>query len=318
MKRSVTVYAGDMPAGILHLLEALEPDDLTEMARMGTALSVFAGIGRALFTAKEAADEYRQQQSAAPAEAPPATVIDYRSTAAAEPEAAEVAEIPAEQPEPKSAPEPSEIGNRLPIAAERTTGAAEENRRRIAKLLAENGPMKTKEIVTALDLNDGIVGYYLNGRPEWFAKCDPGNRLSAWAVTAEARAAVGANTVHPADGIPPSKPAPAPAPEPPAVDPDDPKVIARAQVLAIAKAIAAAPNGKATREQIAEATGLEQVIVKNRLRAGGPNSGLPAFCYFSRTEQPHSEGVRVLWGLTHNGAALVQGTEGNPQRPSGA
>lgn len=99
-----------------------------------------------------------------------------------------------------------------------------------------------------------------------------------------------------------------------AADSDDPRVIAREQVLAIARAITAA-NAKLTREQIVTATGLELAIVKNRLRNSGPNSALPAFTYFSRTEQP--DGV-VLWGLTHNGAALVREAEGNPQQPSGA
>lgn len=321
MKRSVNIYADEMPAGILKLLDALEPKDIEELARFGTALSVFAGIGRALFTAREAAEEYRQRQSAAPAAPAPATVIDYRSTPAAEPEPAEVQEIPAKEGEPKSAPEPSAIGNRLP-SAERTTGAAEENRRRIAKLLIDRGPIKAKEIASAVGLSDALVGYYLHGRPEWFAKSKPTNRLSAWTVTAEACAAVGANTLHPAEGIQPSEPEPQPEPEPApaavpapvAADPDDPKVIAREQVLAIARAICAA-NGKLTREQIVAATGLEEAVVKNRLRAGGPSASLPAFTYFSRTEQ--QDGTS-LWGLTHNGAALVREAEANPQRPSGA
>lgn len=312
---AVVIAAENVSGGIIKLLDALEPSDLERIAALGTRLSVFAGIGRALFESRDVLTA----PPAAPAVPPPATVIDYRSTPAVEPEAAEVPEILAEQPEQKSAPEPSTNGNRLPIA-DRKTGAAEVNRRRIVTLLADRGPMRAAELVTALELSDALVSFYLNGRPAWFVRTEPSNKRSAWTVTAAARAAVGANTVHPADGIPPSEPAPAPAPapEPPAADPDDPKVIARAQVLAIARAIAAAPNGKATREQIAQASGLEEVIVKNRLRAGGPNSGLPAFCYFSRTEQPHNEGVRVLWGLTHNGAALVREAEGNPQRPSGA
>ncbi len=227
-----------------------------------------------------------------------------------------MAEIPAEQSEPNSAPEPSAIGNRLPTA-ERTTGAAEENRRRIAKLLIERGPMRAGEIAPAVGLSDALVAYYLK-RPDWYQKTDPSNRLSPWTVTAEARAAVGANAEPVIAPAPATAPTPAAAtPEQPEVDPDDPKVIAREQVLVIARAISEA-NAKLTREQIVAATGLDEAIVKNRLRNGGPNASLPAFTYFSRTEQPHNEGVHVLWGLTHNGAALVREAERNPQRPSGA
>ncbi len=39
----------------LELISVLEPSDIEQIARAGTALSVFAGIGRALFTAREAA-----------------------------------------------------------------------------------------------------------------------------------------------------------------------------------------------------------------------------------------------------------------------
>jgi hypothetical protein len=309
VKRSVTIDADEMPAGILKLLDALELKDIEEMARFGTALSVFAGIGRALFTAREAADEYRQQQQrAAPAAPAPATVIDYRSTPAAEPEVAEVPEIPATEPEPKSAPEPSTNGNRLP-----TDGQS--RRMRVARLIAEKGPQTAREIMDAIGIPKGSMASM--GHP-FFTKEEGKNK--PYHLSELGRAAVGANTLHPAEGIPsrepesPPEPEPVPAPAAAPADPEDPKVIAREQVLAIARAISAA-NGKLTRKQIAAASGLDPAIVRNRLRNGGPNASLPAFTYFSRTEQPDGTS---LWGLTHNGAALVREAEANPQRPSGA
>lgn len=299
MKKSVSIYPGDLPAGIIELIEALEPDDIAELARAGTQLSMFAGIGRAMFTVRDSL---------------PATVIDYRPTAAAEPEPAPVQEIPAEPQREEIAADREEIGNRLPIER-KPTGEAEENRRKIAALLADRGPMRAAELCAELGLSSSIMGYYLNGRPDWFQRIDPTNTKSKWNVTAAALAAIG---VDPRPEVPPA-PAPEPQPEPDraeplAADPDDPKAIAREQVLAIARAIFDA-KGKLGREQIVAATGLDRAIVKNRLRNGGPNSTLPAFTYFSRTEQP--DGV-VLWGLTHNGAALVRESEANPQQPSGA
>lgn len=75
----------------------------------------------------------------------------------------------------------------------RTTGAAEENRRKIAALLAERGPMRANELCSELGLSTSIMGYYLNGRPEWFERIDPTSIKSKWNVTATALAAIGAD-----------------------------------------------------------------------------------------------------------------------------
>lgn len=62
---------------------------------------------------------------------------------------------------------------------------------RIARLLAERGPLKSSEIMPALGMEKNGLSHGLRSRPEWFAK--QGNNLSPWTLTEEGRKAVSAS-----------------------------------------------------------------------------------------------------------------------------
>lgn len=182
MKESISIYPDAVPAGVLALINALTPEDVAEIQRAGVQLSVFAGIGRALALVPVAEA----------VQAPPATVIDYRPTPAVEPPPVPVQEIPAEPQQEQVAAEREEIGNRLPNER-KGNGEAEQNRRKIAALLADRGPMRAAELRAETGISDGLMSYYLNGRPDWFQKLEPANNRSKWNVTAAALAAIGAD-----------------------------------------------------------------------------------------------------------------------------
>lgn len=315
MKNVVIITPNKMCEGVLALIRELTPDDIAELQRASTQLACISGIGRALeYVASVAASTSPPVEPAPDYDALPSrlsgapSVIDYRSPVGETDGPAPAPEIPERTAEREPDEAPPENGNRLPIV--RTCPAGDANRMRLVRLLVRHGPMSQSEIATALDLGKSLVSWYLKGRPAWFVRVEPDDVRSAWTLTDEARRVAEA----PCDGDEPRpepraqpepEPEPGPAPKidpaPPAVDPDDPKVIAREQTRAIARAILDA-KAKLTRARIAAATGLEEAVVKNRLRSCGPNVSLPAFHYFTRSDT----GEEVVWGLTPNGASLAR------------
>lgn len=86
--------------------------------------------------------------------------------------------VPAPPPPPKRVP----AGNDTPRPKREPTAGADDTRRKLLKLLAENPDgLKVSELSEMAGVGDNIVSYNL--KHEWFEKSDPSYVRSPWVLT---------------------------------------------------------------------------------------------------------------------------------------
>ena len=215
-------------------------------------------------------------------------------------------------PVPPVAPEPPAPATRAPVPppvvetppgkspppakAEPASGAVTKPREgtardRIARLLAERGPMRQKDIVQAMgNVPPQTVSNSLSLR-ELFEKVDPTVLTSPFRLTSAGMALYSGTQPQPT--APPTPP-PAAADD----DPTSPAAIARAQVKAIAQALARSPKPLREAAAIADLADLPENVVQRRLISSGPQARTGA-ALFAKTESGH-------WVLTAKGRALAE------------
>lgn len=189
---------------------------------------------------------------------------------------------------PGKSPPPAKVEPASGAVAKPREGTA---RDRIARLLADRGPMRQAEIKKAIpDMPVQTVVSSLSLRTI-FEKVDPAVLTSPFRLTAAGM------TLY--SGTQPQPTAP-PTPPPAAADddPTSPAAIARAQVKAIAQALARSPKPLKEAAAIADLADLPENVVQRRLMSSGPQAPTSA-ALFAKTESGH-------WVLTAKGRALAE------------